>query len=97
MHKHLFAPLVLSFLFICNSQARPHQSYHQMPQPELVAIIEAQNTYNQNLHDQQSWKETKAALKGIAFGSMATYAAFWWFNINPQVAHKNLFRMIFSH
>lgn len=98
MRKQIFAPLLLSFLFISNSQAVPtHQSYHHLPPQELIAIIEAQNTYNQNLQDHQSWKETKATLKGIVFGSAATYAALWWFNIHPQVAHKNLFRMIFSN
>lgn len=61
---------------------------HFMTKPQLVTLIK-------NQRDARDVAVFWATLKGMVFGSAATYAAFWFFKVNPQTAHRNVFKAIF--
>ena len=90
MHKKLFAPLLLSFsLIFISACAHPYDEsdLHILPRQELIQIIKFQ-------HHAKEKERVLATIKGIAFGSAAMYAALWWFNANPQTAHKTLLKAL---
>lgn len=84
-------PFFLSF-FVLISSNYLHADYdesdlHFMTKPQLIQLIK-------NQHNSKDAQVLWATLKGMAFGSAATYAAFWFFKVNPQTAHRTLFRAI---
>lgn len=92
----MFKKIYMPFLLSCMLASMIHYVHagvdeadlHFMTKPQLIALIK----------DQQQSKETEkilTAFKTALFTYVATHAAYWWFNINPQTAHKTFFRTLF--
>lgn len=92
MFKKMYMPLFLSLnLAVSPSTIRAvnydEADLHFMPKPDLIQLVKKQR-------EAKDVAVFWATLKGIAYGSAATYAAFWFFKVNPQTAHKTLFKAI---
>lgn len=91
MFKKLYMPFLFSFTLLGVVYSVPAEideaDLHFMSKQELIKLAKDRR------QSQQSaiiW----ATLKGIGFGSAATYATLWWFNANPQTAHKTFLKAI---
>ncbi len=91
MFKKLYMSLFLVF-FSALTPTRVRADYdesdfHFMTKPQLIQIIKDQ-------HNSKDAAVLWATLKGLVFGSAATYAAFWFFKVNPQTAHRTFLKAI---